>query len=231
MSASSPIHDEIGCELDGEATEALDSIRQLNGGVKTVNEVATEWQARQNADISSLKVLNQWSSAQGIVNGQDYKQHVTDYAIQWEQIVTERVEKEIKHVRKLQGDRSHYEKKVETMRKRDNELLAKGKTSPAAQKEKLERNETKLKEAYMLHESEAGRLCVLIEAVTQEGWKDLYFLAKNYMKWESNRVGRESDIYSQLAGTLESMKTKTASTKKKNKKGKDKKTNADCKSD
>jgi hypothetical protein len=43
-------------------------------------------------------------------------------------------------------------------------------------------------------------------------------LAKNYMKWESNRVGRESDIYSQLPKTLDSMKTKTAMKKgKKNK--------------
>jgi hypothetical protein len=112
----------------------------------------------------------------------------------------------LKNVRKLQADRAHYEKKVEALRQRANELESKGKMSPASQVVKLERNETKLKHAYMLHEYDAGRLCVLIEAAATNGWKDLYHVVKNYIKWESNRVGRESDIYCQMSGTLKSMK-------------------------
>jgi hypothetical protein len=215
MSENSPIHEELGCELDGEATQALETIRQSDGAGKTVSQVATEWEKRQKVDLRSLSVLQQLASAQAMVDVREYRKvHMVEYAVDWEQVVTERVEKELKNVRKLQGDRSHYEKKVENMRKRDNELQAKGKSSPAAQREKLESNETKLEEASMLHEAEAGRLCVLLEAVTQEGWKDLYILAKNYMKWEFNRVGRESDIYSQLPRTLDSMKTKTDTKKK-----------------
>jgi hypothetical protein len=110
---------------------------------------------------------------------------------------------------------------VESLRQRANDMEVKGKASPANAVEKLHRNEEKLKEAYMVHEAAAGRLCVLIETVTQDGWKDLYHMAKNFMKWESNRVGRESDIYCKLSKTLDSMKTtfkKNASKKTKVKK-------------
>ena len=210
ISEKSPIHDELGCELDTEATEAIDRIRNPEGSAKSVSQVCTEWQKRTKTDVSSLEVLKQWSSAQAIVNAREYGKHVVQYAEEWEEAVTERVEKEQKNVRKLLGDRSHYEKKVEAMRKRDNEMQTKGKTSTAGQLEKLQRNEEKLRESFTIHESEAGRLCVLIGTVTQEGWRDLYFLAKNYMKWESNRVGRESDIFSEIPKTLDSMKAKTA---------------------
>jgi hypothetical protein len=149
---------------------------------------------------------------------------VVGYAVEWETVVTGRVDKELKQVRKLQADRRHYERKVESLRQRANDMEAKGKASPSASAiEKLHRNEEKLKEAYMVHEAAAGRLCVLIETVTQDGWKDLYHLAKNFMKWESNRVGRESDIYCQLSNTLDSMRTsfkKDASKKTKVKKSK-----------
>ena len=209
MSEKSPIHDEVGSALDGAAIESLNVIRQSDGqGSKSVAEVAQQWASRNGIEVSSLHVLQEWASAQSVVNAREYQDHIVQYAMDWEQVVTERVDAEIKNVRKLQGDRTHYERKVEGMRKRANEFESKGKPNPPAQAEKLERNEVKLKEAYTTHELEAGRLCVLIEAVTQEGWRDLYFLVKNYMKWESNRVGREGDVYTQLATTIDSMKVK-----------------------
>jgi len=209
MSENSPFYNDLGYELDAEATEALEvSSRQTdNNGSKNIQDVVREWKQRNRVEVSSLQVLQQCASAQAVVNAREYRSHVLRYAIEWEQVVTERVEAELKNVKKLQCDRSHYERKVESMRRRANDLEAKGKTSPASQAEKLERNETKLKEANKTHETEAGRLCVLIEAVTKEGWKDLYLLAKNYIKWESNRVGRESDSFSQLPATLDSMKS------------------------
>jgi hypothetical protein len=207
MSQDSPIHDSIGCELDREASEALNKVRELEASEKSVCQIAGEWESRYKADFSSLCVLQKFASTQAVCNSREFQQHVVEYAVQWENVVTERVEKELKNVRKLQGDRTHYERKVESLRTRANDLVSKGKTSPASQADKLERNETKLKEAFVVHETEAGRLCTLIEAVTKDGWLDLYHLARNYMKWESNRMGRESDIYCKLSKTLVSMKT------------------------
>jgi hypothetical protein len=231
MSEKSPIHDEVGSALDGQASEALAMIRKSGGvGGISVSEIAAKWERRHNSEgKSSLNGIQQWASTQAVVNAREFQAHVVEYAVEWEQVVTERCDKDLKEVRKLQADRTHYERKLEGLRQRANDLGVKGKSSPANSVTKLNRNEDKLKEAYMVHEAAAGRLCVLFESVTQDGWKDLYHLAKNYMKWEANRVGRESDIYCQLAKTLESMTTtlkqnssktpKTQKATKKKKKG------------
>jgi hypothetical protein len=130
------------------------------------------------------------------------------------------------------ADREHYDKKVELLRRKTNDLEGRGKTSPRGNVMKLERNEEKLKVAFLSHEAAAGKLCALIESVINEGCKppidslcasslstrmnqpslsntpgiELYQLCRNYMKWESNRVARETDIYGQLAGAIDSLK-------------------------
>jgi hypothetical protein len=201
LSEKSPLFDNVGKPLNAKSTQTLQTIRE-----DPTTKITVVAQVKSNT-IRSVEALEQLAATQGIVNEREYNDRVVVYAIEWEKTVTEQVESELKKVRKLQGDRSYYEKKVETLRQRANNLEAKGKTIPASQAERLERNETKLKEAFVLHEKEAGRLCVLIEEVTSNGWKDLYHLVKNYCKWESNRVSRETDIYSELSTTIDTMKS------------------------
>jgi hypothetical protein len=212
LSEKSPLFDDVGKPLNGASAQTLQTIREDPTTKSTV--VA---QVKSKNTIRSVKALEQLAATQGIVNEREYNDRVVDYAIEWEKTVLEQVENELKKVKKLQGDRSYYEKKVDTLRQKANNLEEKGKTIPPSQVERLERNETKLKEAFVVHEKEAGRLCVLIEEVTSNGWKDLYHLVKNYCKWESNRVSRETDIYSELSTTIDSMK----STSKINSKKKD----------
>ena len=202
LSEKSPLFDDVGKPLNGESTQTLQTIRED----PTTNSTVVA-QVKSKNTIRSVEALEQLAATQGIVNEREYNDRVVDYAIEWEKTVLEQVESELKKVRKLQGDRSYYEKKVDTLRQKANNLEEKGKTIPPSQVERLERNETKLKEAFVLHEKEAGRLCVLIEEVTSNGWKDLYHLVKNYCKWESNRVSRETDIYSELSTTIDSMKS------------------------
>ena len=202
LSEKSPLFDDVGKPLNGASAQTLQTIREDPTTKSTV--VA---QVKSKNTIRSVEALEQLAATQGIVNEREYNDRVVDYAIEWEKTVLEQVESELKKVRKLQGDRSYYEKKVDTLRQKANNLEEKGKTIPPSQVERLERNETKLKEAFVLHEKEAGRLCVLIEEVTSNGWKDLYHLVKNYCKWESNRVSRETDIYSELSTTIDSMKS------------------------
>eukprot|EP00536_Pseudo-nitzschia_multiseries_P004647 jgi/Psemu1/188484/e_gw1.78.67.1 len=161
----------------------------------------------ENTLNGNVGTLQQMASAQGLIQDRDFRAYVIDYAIEWEKAVSKKVESELKRVRALQTTRSHYESKVEKLRQYAEELEMKGKTNPPSQVEKLKRNETKMLEAFECHEKEAGRLCVLIEQATTDGWKDLYHLLKYYCKWESYRVEQESEVYSQLLpAALESMK-------------------------
>ena len=226
LSDKSPIFDSVGKQtLNTKSTTlALISILEDPLTKMTVAQVVKEQQKSSEGTtvvVNSVEALQQLATTQEVVQQREYRTQVVDYAMEWEKTVSERVEGELKKVRILQTSRSHYEKKVEQLRQRTNELEKKGKTNTVAQAERLERNEKKLKDAFSSHETEAGRLCVLIEEATTNGWKDLYHLVENYCKWETNRVDQESDIYSQLLPTtLDSMKStfkKNSSKKKKSK--------------
>lgn len=210
FSENSPMYDHIGAGLDETTANALTGIIQSqNSSTETDNPVHTlmlKETQEENDKLLNLMGIQQFGSAHAVINQREFDTHVLTWAMDWEQAVTERIDQDLMKVRKLQGDRDHYEKKVELLRKRYNDLESKGKVSPKGQVAKLERNEGKLREAFVAHEAEAGRLCALIEAVTRHGWIELYTLCRNYMKWEANRVGRESETYCKLAVTIDSMK-------------------------
>lgn len=194
MSIATPIYDSLGSELEDNRTSQLETMKNS----ESAGAFAIE--AMQASPPDSLRKLQTIASAQSHLNNQEYLKHLVDYVEDWENSVTTIIDQQKKKVRELKTGRTHYEKKVDNLRQKVND-----KSSPALV-EKVSRNEVKLKEAFLLHETEADRLCTLIEAATGEGWKDLYILAKNFMKFESNRVGRDSDLYSHLSHILESMK-------------------------
>ena len=151
--------------------------------------------------MTKLKEFCEMEQAQ---RGKDFQKSVLDYVTQWEADVSQRINKEMKQVKKLQQCRSHYEKKVETIRKKVSSLEAKGKEISADLLDKLERNEVKLRDAVYYHELNASRLCAIIEQVTQYGWKDLLPLVSNLLKYEFNRSGGELAIYGKFPIVLES---------------------------
>eukprot|EP00532_Pseudo-nitzschia_australis_P000693 CAMPEP_0168182420 /NCGR_PEP_ID=MMETSP0139_2-20121125/11885_1 /TAXON_ID=44445 /ORGANISM="Pseudo-nitzschia australis, Strain 10249 10 AB" /LENGTH=333 /DNA_ID=CAMNT_0008103351 /DNA_START=41 /DNA_END=1042 /DNA_ORIENTATION=+ len=206
LSENSPIFDSIGEHtLNGKSMRALQSMREEPpvGKRTTINQIIKS----SDESANSLGSLHEMAATQGIIQERDFRTQVIDYAIEWEKAVSEKVESELKKVRTLQATRAHYEKKLEKLRLCAEDLEKKGKKEPSNQDDKLERNEAKLMEAFESHEKEAGRLCVLLEEATTNGWRDLYHLVKYYCKWESYRVEQESDIYSRLLPTtLESMK-------------------------
>jgi len=219
LSDKSPIFDSVGKSLDDKSSRALRSICENPSTTKRtmVNQIIDS-----NDTTKSVETLNLLAATQGTFQERDFRNQIIEYAVEWEKAVTEKVEVELKKVRSLHATRSHYEKKVEQMRQWADDLEKKGKTNPVRKVKKLEENETKLLEAFEVHEKEAGRLCVLLEEATTNSWNDLYHLVKNYCKWESYRVNQESEIYSQLMpATLESMRTafkrNSNSTKKKKK--------------
>mmetsp|Transcript_17802 Transcript_17802/g.43958 ORF Transcript_17802/g.43958 Transcript_17802/m.43958 type:complete len:698 (-) Transcript_17802:1990-4083(-) len=153
---------------------------------------------------SPITKLKEFAEMEQENRAKEFQEYVLDYAARWEDSVTQRVDKELKQVKKLQQSRSHYEKKIEGLRKKVNALDNKGKDIPADLLVKLERNEIKLKDALEAHEWNASRLCALIEQVTQYGWKDLLPLVSNLMKYEFNRSGGELAMYGKFPLVIES---------------------------
>lgn len=191
FSENGPLYDHIGAGIDESTSKALTAIMEAPGpSTETENPVhklMLKATREENDRLFNLMAIQQFGSAHATTNQREYDTHVLTWAMDWEQAITERIDGDLVKVRKLQGDRDHYEKKVELLRKRYNDMESKGKVSPKGQVAKLERNEAKLKEAFVAHEAAAGRLCTLIEEVTHHGWIELYTLCRNYMKWEVNR--------------------------------------------
>ena len=177
MSCNSPIEGDIASDLSPGVQQSL---------VEASDTLSTSEMLRQS-EPKSLVQVQSFGTAYAISNQHDYQRHVAAYVESWEMVVTETVDALIDKVRKLQGDRDHYEKKVYGLRKQANAMEVKGKSSPPRALARLGRNEEKLKEAFVIYETEACRLCSLIEATTHDGWIELQGLCRNYIKWESNR--------------------------------------------
>ena len=176
MSQHSPVYEDVGRDLDTSNSEALAQICHPDKAADSdeIMKIMKKARSEENDDSMSLVAIQKFGRAEAMLNAREFQQHVVEWATEWELAVTERVDRDLKNVKKLQSDRDHYEKKVESLRRRSNELEDKGKTNPKGQVEKLERNENKLKEAFIMYETEAGRLCTLFEAVTRDGWIELY---------------------------------------------------------
>ena len=224
LSEKSPLFDSVGKNTVGEEyTKELESICENSSTMTrtTLDEIIDSSMDASADSIHSIYTLQQLMGGHVVFLERDFRTKVIEVAEEWEMAVTEKVEEESKKVRRLQETRIHYEKKVNLLRQWANELEEKGKENPPAKKEKLERNEGKLKEAFELHEIEAGRLCVLLEEVVVGGWKELHNLIKNYCKWESYQADRSRKIYSKLMpATVKSTKNihkESNSTKKKKK--------------
>lgn len=157
-------------------------------------------------EAKSLAAVQQVQNLNTKLNAEDYEQHVLGYAIEWEQVVTTKLDYEIRLVKKLQERRLHYEKKVDGLRAKVKRIESRGKEIPADFAQKVSRNDVKLKDAWEQHEERAAQLCVLLEEVTKQHWKDLYPLLKNTMRWELNRLGSENLTYGEFPSRLTAMK-------------------------
>jgi hypothetical protein len=124
-----------------------------------------------------------------------YRHDIIDYCVEWEVIVSTRVDKEADDTKKLREMFNHYHDKVDALRKKVNVQEIKGKSANNSLVEKLQRNEEKLDEASELYESSALPLCVLIEEVVQYGYKDLYPLILATMKFEMEHSQHEARTF------------------------------------
>ena len=149
--------------------------------------------------LTSLTSVHQLATEMARVDAEQYKKKIINYAVEWEHIVTTRVDEDFKKNKALHDTLNHYENKVDTLRKKVNTVENKGKESPAKLSEQLTRNEDKLKQAWKVHEESASTLCNLLDEITTGGWKDLYPLVMEALQWEAGRATEEHDIYGKLS--------------------------------
>jgi hypothetical protein len=135
-----------------------------------------------------------------------FKQFVLDYAVEWQQVVTQRVDSGLKKSELLRRELDHYQKKVEAMRLSTNQSLAKGKAVTPANAEKLGRNEEKLISSKQTYNKIATDLCILMEEVTERAWRDLHPLLIKCAQFDMTLSGDESKILSSLNQAVNELK-------------------------
>jgi hypothetical protein len=141
--------------------------------------------------------LSVYMKASADVDSLKYDQDILAYLSEWENVVTSRVDRESKEVEKLRKTFMHYQTKVDSLRKKVNAAEDSGKETNEATAEKLKRNKEKLDAASEEFEDAARPLCVLIEEVVRQGWKDVLPLIKSMMGWETVRSKNEASVFSE----------------------------------
>ena len=128
-----------------------------------------------------------------------YQSTILEYVVEWEAIVTKKIDSELKYTSKVHKNLKHYASKLEKLRKTVAAKEEKGKGVAPQLSQKLARNEDKLTESWKEYEETATRTCHLIEEATQMGWKDLYPLIQAMLTFERQRDEAEHALWSSLA--------------------------------
>jgi len=208
LSEDTPLFDRIGKPLSDDHKFHIDSC----GNMVTMEGIEARthaiMQASDEIGAGSLMAHQELAMMQEEMNLIDFKAHTAAYINEWDDVMSSTVDKEIKEVRLLERKREHYVEKVDDLREKVNKIEHKGKQSASKrQTDKLERNEKKLANFDSKYHGRANGASVLLQEATKRGWVDLYPVIKNVMKFEINRLGRESACYGSFHSTLTALKT------------------------
>jgi len=167
---------------------------QESGDIKTLGgiELRTKsiMKVAEEIGSGSLMAHHQLSAMQEQLNKIDYQNHIVNYIDEWDEVVTSKLDNDVKAVRELAKNRDKYIVKVDKLREKVNKIELKGKKfAPKELNDKLDRNEKKLDECDALYEKKANEVSVVLYEATKRGWVDFYPVIKNVMKFEINRLG------------------------------------------
>ena len=178
---------------------------QVVAKVSSLSEKSPIFDQVGNTATASFASITEESSTNTKSHAVEYQASVIDYCLEWERIITSRVDAGVKEVKQLHDRLVHYENKLDGLRQKERiaENLPRG--TPPKLTEKLERNEEKLDQAWKAHERSASKLCNLIEQIVNRGHKDLYPLVLNMLQWEVEQASGENEIFGRLPETAESL--------------------------
>jgi hypothetical protein len=164
-----------------------------------------------SADRPSNTVCSYWSiednlSAKAKSYAQKYQQFVIEYVVEWEKVVTQRINAGLKSSEEMRRDLDHYRKKVEDMRLSANKIMAKGKQVNKDAATRLQRNEEKLIAAKQNYNRTATDVCILMEEITERSWRDLHPMLIKCAQFDMTLSGDQAQILSQLAQVVHKLK-------------------------
>jgi hypothetical protein len=99
MSQNTPIERYLS-GLDRASSEAL---AQINDSVAPADAMRNAKSEANQGSRRSLTAVQKFASAQSVANLREFEQHVVTWAKEWEQAVTERIDRDITAVNKLKG--------------------------------------------------------------------------------------------------------------------------------
>mmetsp|Transcript_17146 Transcript_17146/g.39407 ORF Transcript_17146/g.39407 Transcript_17146/m.39407 type:complete len:396 (+) Transcript_17146:82-1269(+) len=208
LSEDTPLWNHVGKALTDEQVSEIET----SGDMKTLEgiQLRTEAITKVADDIGpgSLMAHQQLAKMQDELNQVEYKTHIVDYIDEWDEVVTSKLDADVKSVRELAKQREYYINKVDLLREKVNKIERKGKKiAPKKMSDQLDRNEKRLVDIDNLYEKKANQVSVELFEATTRGWVDYYPVLKNVMKFEVNRLGRESSTYGSLHSTLTELKS------------------------
>jgi hypothetical protein len=164
-----------------------------------------------SAENPSDTVMSYLSIQEGVASKakvylQKYAQFVIDYAVEWEKVVTSRVDRGIKTAELQRVELDHYQRKVETLRQSANATMVKGKQVDQKAADRLIRNEEKLGKCRETYSKFIASLCTLMDEVTDRSWRDLHPLLVKIAQFEVTLSGDEAKALATLNTVVNELK-------------------------
>mmetsp|Transcript_19534 Transcript_19534/g.41120 ORF Transcript_19534/g.41120 Transcript_19534/m.41120 type:complete len:381 (+) Transcript_19534:96-1238(+) len=136
------------------------------------------------------------------VYAEKFRENIIGYVVQWDKIVSTRIEGRLIEFRKMRSSYAHYVDKVAGLHEKADKQKAKSKQVPKTASprlaNKLERNVVKLSGAEEAHDDYGRSLLLYIDEVTTTYWKDFVPLLHMFMKFSMNGASDTSVVMRRL---------------------------------
>ena len=132
---------------------------------------------------------------------QTFQEFVLQYVVDWEQTIVDRIVSSLEKAEKLRLEVDHYQEKVKSLSSSDNDwssIILGRSSSDEPDSERIQRNKNKYQDARNAYALYAKDLRLLIEEVTDRGWRDLFPVLMKLFLFESSLASDEEKILSEL---------------------------------
>ncbi|KAL3790298.1 hypothetical protein HJC23_002924 [Cyclotella cryptica] len=184
-----------------EVAKAINSLTTDTPLFKCAGEIPPEGSDSTSSYASVHLALNKKS--QLYLN--KYPEHILNYAIEWERILTTRIAAHLKQSEKLRVDLDHYQSKVEDLNKDANKTMNKGKNVNDKEIEKLKRNEAKFVQARQDYDKFVNDLCGYMEEVLDRGWRDLHPMLVKMAQFDATYSNDEANVLRSINGVTQEL--------------------------
>jgi HPt (histidine-containing phosphotransfer) domain-containing protein len=207
MAQDTPIWNHIGTPLTPEQITNIqhvdDEITPESIDIQSQSIMKVAEELAGSAAGGSVIALSQLAAQSEKLNVMEYRNQILDYLDEWDDVVTNLLDDELKIIRKFNKKRTYYVSKVDGLREQVNRIEKRGaKRAPHRLVEKLERNEQKLQLSDQVYQEYSNTVALNLTESIRRGWVDLYPVLESIMEFEVNKLSRDNSILGQLSVIL-----------------------------